>query len=921
MDFKAITVSDDEYNNFVGENDNNFCEDVGRNLTRECNKKGLYCRNLGNYTYIVKIVSQTELPVNGGRTMSKTVGTKSVNCKNQTKIDICPAGFYCPTPFKKLHCQPGYFCGIGSVEHNPCQWGRIACAYSGLSYANPGVYIGAFVLLLLNGLMIYNYFATRSIAFYEYKFEEFSHVEQESIATLEQEQKISLNALKQLAQTISVKSLRVDHGDGPFSLIHRVTTDDNVELPHKQQYFEFSTIKKPLYISFDKLCLNLKSANKTPLLVDVFGAIQPFQVTALMGPSGAGKTTLLALLRGQAFYAKCTGTIRVNGATVNSLVDYSSQMAFVPQDDILYEELSVEDNIFYSALLFNKRGLMKAVDILPMVNKAEKLLGIDFIRTSIVGSAVRKGISGGQKKRVSITMEIMKEASLFFLDEPTSGLDSATSISVLNCLHQLSLLGVNIVTTIHQPRQEILDLISTLILLAPGGRIVYFGPPANIKNHFAQFGYHCPMNSNVADFVMDVLAGFMKSSMEDSRKSIKEIIGTLCNWWENSVYQSHVAYMDNELEEIKTHLKAKRPEQDSFDYILNQDDAGSFVEKTSTWEEWLYTFRRTAYVAGSRQKKIFNRTLFFSVIVNSITLVLAGLAVGYLILPVDLKSSTRSSPNIIQQVIVGQLVFGIFAVNTGMNLFGGDELIRSREEGGGLCLVPLFLGKIAASNVEHIFFAYAFLSGYYSVIRSNTSFLHYWGLYMLLHLVFASIAHFLSIVLPAQTRSSGGLAVLIVLWLFGGILTPYPKLAGYLPVIGPVLNALSPFRWSFQAHLLMELESYSEVWDPVKSKVYKRFGIVKENYQLFLVMLVVYCVIVNLMACIALVLRRDNYLVIKKLFKNIKKKFDRFLFDADNADDEEPNKHVQEVSSRFLHVKLQQVELIMKSRCVGCTSV
>eukprot|EP01038_Epipyxis_sp_PR26KG_P010088 gene10088-13555_t len=175
MDFKAITISDDEYKNFVsGGNNNSFCEDVGRNLTRECNKEGLYCRNLGNYTYLVKTVVETELPVNGGTTTSKVVHTDTVNCTNQTSINICPAGYYCPTPFRKIHCQPGYFCGIGSVEHNPCQWGRMACPYSGSTYANPGVYIGAFIFVLLVGLMIYNYFATRSIAFREYKFAEFS---------------------------------------------------------------------------------------------------------------------------------------------------------------------------------------------------------------------------------------------------------------------------------------------------------------------------------------------------------------------------------------------------------------------------------------------------------------------------------------------------------------------------------------------------------------------------------------------------------------------------------------------------------------------------------------------------------------------------------------------------------------------------
>eukprot|EP01038_Epipyxis_sp_PR26KG_P018040 gene18040-25292_t len=150
-------------------NANSFCEDVGRNLKRKCNRKGLYCKNLGNYAYSMETV--VGLPVKDGTPTSEVVSTTNVYCTNQTSIDICPAGFYCPTPFTNLHCQPGYFCGVGSVEQIPCQWGRMACPYSG---SNSGVYAGAFIFVLLVGLMIYNYFATRSIAFREYKFAEFS---------------------------------------------------------------------------------------------------------------------------------------------------------------------------------------------------------------------------------------------------------------------------------------------------------------------------------------------------------------------------------------------------------------------------------------------------------------------------------------------------------------------------------------------------------------------------------------------------------------------------------------------------------------------------------------------------------------------------------------------------------------------------
>ena len=162
------------------------------------------------------------------------------------------------------------------------------------------------------------------------------------------------------------------------------------------------------------------------------------------------------------------------------------------------------------------------------------LLGITFIRHSIVGSAEVKGISGGQKKRVSVACELVKEAPLFLLDEPTSGLDSATSIALLSALHAVSDLGVNTTCTLHQPRQEIFDMINNLCLLAPGGRIMYMGPAFHLRDHLFKQGFPCPMSSNVADFAMDVIAGYTCPIYSKSTPPVSEIITTLCDFYEQN---------------------------------------------------------------------------------------------------------------------------------------------------------------------------------------------------------------------------------------------------------------------------------------------------------------------------------------------------------------------------------------------------
>lgn len=209
----------------------------------------------------------------------------------------------------------------------------------------------------------------------------------------------------------------------------RATTVDT-----SKGHFRFEEVLKPMFVSFDGLNMSLKK-NNAPILRNIFGSVKPFNLTGLMGASGAGKSSLLALLRGQAHYATTTGSIYVNGVEVDSLVPFRDQMAFVSQDDIMYDDLTVEDNIVYSAILFNKRGYKTRDEVLPMVIHVMNLLGITFIRHSVVGSPEVKGISGGQKKRVSVAMELMKEPTFFLLDEPTSGTRTILCITYLPTSH------------------------------------------------------------------------------------------------------------------------------------------------------------------------------------------------------------------------------------------------------------------------------------------------------------------------------------------------------------------------------------------------------------------------------------------------------------------------------------------------------
>eukprot|EP00587_Corethron_hystrix_P006155 CAMPEP_0113302432 /NCGR_PEP_ID=MMETSP0010_2-20120614/3245_1 /TAXON_ID=216773 ORGANISM="Corethron hystrix, Strain 308" /NCGR_SAMPLE_ID=MMETSP0010_2 /ASSEMBLY_ACC=CAM_ASM_000155 /LENGTH=527 /DNA_ID=CAMNT_0000156217 /DNA_START=1562 /DNA_END=3142 /DNA_ORIENTATION=- /assembly_acc=CAM_ASM_000155 len=227
---------------------------------------------------------------------------------------------------------------------------------------------------------------------------------------------------------------------------------------------------------------------------------------ALMGGSGAGKTSLLNVLCGRAFYGDVAGSIMINGEEGN-IESIGHCVGFVPQDDVVFGELTVRENFRYAG-----RFRLPVSTTLPEIKDfADDIivnLGLVQVRNSIVGNVRRRGISGGEKKRVNIGLELMAKPKVLFLDEPTSGLDSSSSSRVMESLKNLvSRQGVTVVSVIHQPRKFIFDLFDNIILLGTGGRMVYHGPVNRVELYFKNLGYKLPSGENVADWIVDIGSG------------------------------------------------------------------------------------------------------------------------------------------------------------------------------------------------------------------------------------------------------------------------------------------------------------------------------------------------------------------------------------------------------------------------------
>lgn len=215
------------------------------------------------------------------------------------------------------------------------------------------------------------------------------------------------------------------------------------------------------------------------------------ELVAVMGGSGTGKSTLMSLLNGTLFPQ--SGTITINGHNILE-AGAKELIGFVPQDDLLVEELTVYQNLWYTAKLCFEG--MNDAEIHRRVLVVLRQLGLDGARNLKVGSAINKYISGGQRKRLNIALELIREPAILFLDEPTSGLSSVDTENVINILKELTYKGKLVIINIHQPSSDVYKLFDRLWILDKGGYPVFDGNPIDAITYFKTAANYADANTS-----------------------------------------------------------------------------------------------------------------------------------------------------------------------------------------------------------------------------------------------------------------------------------------------------------------------------------------------------------------------------------------------------------------------------------------
>jgi ABC-type multidrug transport system ATPase subunit len=425
---------------------------------------------------------------------NKTACSNRTYCpEGSTVFKICEAGYYCPDPATQTPCPKGHYCEKGSVRPTPCNFFFSHCPPMSKedSMTVAGAAVTCLVLIgicFVSGLYYcYSHFYIK-LSGRNRKLRTMKRIQSPNTVGFQfnSDNDLDYDVVQVTQETQPTESSH---------LLASSTTGNATELKRQDFYMDFK---------FHNLGLELLTTGQR-VLTGVTGEIRSGRLTCILGQSGAGKSTFLTTLACRAYYGRTVGDIYVNQQKC-SLTKFNRSVGFVTQDDIMVRDMTVEETLYFAAKtrLDWKKSRREISEI---VDNVIEVLNLNNIRHQRIGDEENRGISGGQRKRVNVGIELVSQPVALMCDEPTSGLDSASSMELCDALKNIARSGVNVIAVIHQPRIEIFESFEQVLLLGQGGRTVYLGEVTHVEEYFSSLGYEFPAKVNPADYLLDITSG------------------------------------------------------------------------------------------------------------------------------------------------------------------------------------------------------------------------------------------------------------------------------------------------------------------------------------------------------------------------------------------------------------------------------
>jgi len=510
----------------------------------------------------------------------------------------------------------------------------------------------------------------------------------------------------------------------------------------------------------------------------VSGLAQPGTITAIMGPSGAGKTSFLDILAGRKNTGEVTGPVLVNGH--HRTKTFKRISGYVLQEERMLGTLTVREHLTYVAEL-------RLPSSMPYTLKMRRVqcvlqdLGIEHIAESVIGTDMSRGISGGERRRLSIAAELVTDPAILFLDEPTSGLDSYSAHGLMQTLMHLARTKKRtILMSIHQPGSNIFALFDNLLLLCHGKQ-VYWGPARAALDHFEELGHPCPENYNPADHFIDTV-----------QTCNEEEIKTLCKKYQASP-------VAQELKNALTSIQAQDSPADT------RPDMHLNGEYASSWLKQCYMLSKRTLLNNLRNPYLL-RTQY------SLTILLAAL-IGIIFWKSDTDINGIQNRLGCMFFLVSLLAF---ASMSSIDTFFQERAVFLRERANGMYRTSAYFVSKALCDVIPMRVIPPLLLGaivYYMIgLREGAvHFVVFLSVLVLVSLVSGSMSLAISSAIPSL--SVGNLiAVLLLLFymLFGGFLLSKTSMPSFIKP----LKLLSFINYGFEILAVDQLNDFTVNFNP-----------------------------------------------------------------------------------------------------------